>query len=497
MSYINNRTLHDRRYNAARPETAALMETGMTPMTAGQVESSTGGILVRGTRTTIATGVSIDTRKLRPGDLFFAIRGPRNDGHRYISDALKHGAAGAVVDAGYTIPPDYPAGPILLQVDDTHQALKDLATDARRQWRGSLVAITGSMGKTTTKEFAAQVLRTEFSVYRSPGNYNNLFGLPLALFGLGEEDHIGIFELGMSAPGEIAEMCRIAQPDIGVITNVAPVHLAFFSSIEDIARAKGELVQGLPPDGTLIYNGDDPLVREIAAQHPGHKISFGLTEEADVRATDVEIAGLNETRFRFSYEGIARKAAIALAGTHFVQNALPAVALGIHFHLPIDQIIESLRHLHQAIMRGQILHFKEGFTVIDDSYNSNPRALMQMTDTLCRIPAYARRILIAGEMLELGNTAGELHRECGTWAARCGVSLLIGVGGAAGEIVRGAIEAGLRVEQTQFFPEVEPAIEFIDQRVQVGDLVLIKGSRGIHLEKMVQALRSHHAEQVS
>jgi UDP-N-acetylmuramoyl-tripeptide--D-alanyl-D-alanine ligase len=303
--------------------------------------------------------------------------------------------------------------------------------------------------------------------------------------------------MGMSATGEIAEMCGIARPDIGVITNVAPVHLAFFSSIDDIARAKGELAQSLPAEGTLIYNGDDPLVRTIAAKYSGRKISFGLTEEADVRAMDVEIAGLKETRFRITHDGVARKATIPLAGTHFVLNALPAVALGIHFRLSMNQIIESLRHLRQADMRGQIVHFKEGFTLIDDSYNSNPRALMQMTDTLCRIPAYMRRILVAGEMLELGNAAGALHYECGAWAARCGVNLMIGVRGAAGEIVRGAVEAGLRADQAHFFAEVEAAIDYINQKVQVGDLVLVKGSRGVRLEKVVEALRAHHAEQAS
>jgi len=469
----------------------------MIRLTAGQVESSTGGILVSGSRTTEIAGVSIDSRTLRPGELFFAIRGPRNDGHQYLAAVLDHGAVGAVVDARHPVPPDFPSHRVLLQVEDTHQALKDLATDVRRRWRGSLVAITGSMGKTTAKEFTAQVLQTEFSVYRSPGNYNNLFGLPLALFGLGDDDHIGIFELGMSAPGEIAEMCRIAQPDAGIITNVAPVHLEFFSSIEGIARAKGELVQALPEDGLLIFNGDDPLVRGIASSYGGRKISFGLAEDNQMRATEVQIAGLNETRFSIVHQGLTRKALIPLAGEHFVRNALPAVALAIQFRLPMEQIIESLRHLRQAEMRGRILHFKEGFTIIDDSYNSNPCALMRMTDTLCRIPAYTRRILVAGEMRELGDSAPSHHYQCGAWAARHGVHFLAGVGGFAEEMVRGAIEAGMPRSQARFFAEVEPATQFVDRTVQVGDLVLIKGSRSVHLERMVQRLRSQHAEQES
>ena len=244
-SYINNLTVHDRKYGVIRPSTAILMDLVMAHMTAAQLESATGGVLVSGSRSTSLSGVSIDTRTLRPSDLFFAIRGPRNDGHDHVFSAMQKGAAGAVVDFRYEVPEAFPANKILLRVENTHEALKDLAAFVRRNWRGSLVGITGSMGKTTTKEFMAQVLQTEFSVYRSPGNYNNLFGLPLAIFGLSPEDHIGMFEMGMSAPGEIAEMCRIALPDAGVITNVAPVHLEFFESLEAIARAKGELAQGL------------------------------------------------------------------------------------------------------------------------------------------------------------------------------------------------------------------------------------------------------------
>jgi UDP-N-acetylmuramoyl-tripeptide--D-alanyl-D-alanine ligase len=468
----------------------------MAKMRAEQLESSTGGVLISGSRDTLISGVSIDTRTLHPGDLFFAIRGARNDGHQYIELALSQGALGAVVDRGYEVPRSYPAEKILLRVEDTHNALKDLASDIRRQWRGSLVAITGSMGKTTAKEFAAQVLQTEYSVYRSPGNYNNLFGLPLAIFGLSPDDHIGIFEMGMSAPGEIAEMCHIADPSIGIITNVAPVHLAFFNSIEEIAGAKAELADALPSEGTLIYNLDDPWVRGIADRFSGAKTSFGLSADAAVRAFDIEVTGLQETRFQLSCGGIARRAAIPLAGVHFVMNALPAVALGSHYHLSLEQIVESLRFLHQAPSRGQILRFREGFTVIDDSYNSNPRALMSMLETFCRVPGYKRRILVAGEMLELGNTSKRLHYECGRFAARCGADVIVAVQGAARDLTRGAIDAGLPNSRVHFFTEINPAIDFVTRNVQTGDLLLVKGSRSIQMEKVIQALRSDHAEHV-
>jgi UDP-N-acetylmuramoyl-tripeptide--D-alanyl-D-alanine ligase len=472
------------------------MDMVMAHMTVAEVETATGGVLVSGPKSASLSGVSIDSRTLRPSDLFVAIRGTRNDGHDYISTALQKGASGVVVDQHYQIAEGFPANKILLRVEDTHEALKDLAAYVRRQWRGSLVGITGSMGKTTTKEFMAQVLQTEFSVYRSPGNYNNLFGLPLAIFGLSPEDHIGIFEMGMSAQGEIAEMCRIALPDVGVITNVAPVHLEFFDSIESIAEAKSELVKGLAAGGTLIYNADDPLVCKIADPFAGDKISFGLSPSADIRAEEVEITGLMETRFRLTWEGASRRAVIYLCGAHYVMNALPAVALARRYTIDIDQIIESLRHLRQAHMRGQILRYREGFTVIDDSYNSNPWALTQMIETLMRIPRQQRRILVAGEMLELGKESESLHRRCGEHAAECGVDIVVGVQGAAREIVRGAASAGMPDTRLYFFTEVNPASDFICRNVQPGDLVLIKGSRGVHLEKIVQALRAAHTELV-
>lgn len=495
-SYINNLTVHDRKYGGIRPATAILMDLVMAHMTAAQLESATGGVLVSGSKSASLAGVSIDTRTLRSSDLFIAIRGKQNDGHDHVMTALQKGASGAVVDNRYEIPSAFPAHKVLLRVEDTHEALKDLAAYVRRNWRGSLVGITGSIGKTTTKEFMAQVLQTEFSVYRSPGNYNNLFGLPLAIFGLSPEDHIGLFEMGMSAPGEIAEMCRIALPDAGVITNIAPVHLEFFDSIEAIARAKGELAEGLAAGGTLIYNADDPMVRAIADRFAGDKVSFGLSAEAEVRAEEIEITGLMETRFRLVCEGTSRRAVLPLCGSHYVMNALPAIALARRYTIEIEQIIESLRHLRQAHMRGQILHFREGFTVIDDSYNSNPQALMQMIETLSRIPRYSRRILIAGEMLELGKDSEALHRQCGTRASACGIDIVVGVQGAAREIVRGAVAAGLPTNQAHFFTEVNPAIDFLHRKMQPGDLVLIKGSRGVHLEKIVQALRSDYSEMV-
>ncbi len=495
MSYVGNLTLHELRYNGTKPANSALTETIMEQMTAGQLEACTGGVLVRGSCATVLSGISIDSRTLRPGELFFAIRGAQQDGHRYVDAALDGGAAGAVVDAGFPIPLSFPAGRILLRVDDTHRALKDLARHLRAQWKGSLVAVTGSMGKTTTKEFIGQVLQTEFSVYRSPGNFNNLFGLPLAIAGLSCEDHIGIFEMGMSAPGEIAEMCAIARPDAGVITNVAPVHLEFFPSVEAIARAKGELADGLRARGVLVYNIDDPWVRRIAADYRGPAIGFGTAEDAEIRAGDIEVIGTEESRFRLTCAGVTYPAVIPLAGHHYVMNALPAVALARHYRIGMDQVLEGLRTLEQAPMRGQVHRFRQGFTVIDDSYNSNPRALDLMIGNLAAARPPRRRILVAGEMLELGSEAPRMHYECGARAARAGIDLLVGVRGLAREFIRGAIEAGMAESCAIFFTEVEPAIDYISGELKAGDLLMVKGSRGVRLERMVQALRAYYSQQ--
>jgi len=494
VSYPNPISTYHRKDDRSRSASAILMELVMEQLTAGQVEICTGGFLASGSGRDTFSGISIDTRTLHSGDLYFAIRGPNNDGHKFIPSALDKGAAGVVVDYRYSLPPDFPEDRILLRVDDTHRALKEVAADVRRQWQGTVIGITGSMGKTTTKEFVAQILQADHNVYRSPGNYNNLFGLPLAIFGLTPADEIGIFEMAMSEAGEIAEMCLIAQPDIGVITNVAPVHLEFFDSIEDIAQAKAELAGGLPQSGILIYNADDHRVRHIAGRFPGRKISFGLSAGAQIRAESIRTGELQETRFAIKYSGEAREAMIPLAGRHNVLNALPAFALGLHFGMEPDQILEGFRFLRQTHMRGQIICFREGFKVIDDSYNSNPRALTQMVQTVAAVQSCSRRVMVAGEMLELGRDSEALHYRCGEEAAHAGIDVVVGVRGAAREIVRGAREAGIEETQVHFFTEIDPATDFVSRLVKPGDLVLIKGSRGVHLDKMVRVIRSHYTE---
>ncbi|MDR0311452.1 MAG: UDP-N-acetylmuramoyl-tripeptide--D-alanyl-D-alanine ligase [Acidobacteriota bacterium] len=456
----------------------------MTELSVGKIESAVKGTVSRGERGVVFTGVSIDSRTIAPGELFFAIRGRHMDGHKFIAAAAERGAPGAVVSGDYVPPGGLPENFVLIGVNDTHEALKALARSVRLAWNGKLAAVTGSVGKTTTREFAYQLIKTRFRAYQTPGNYNNLFGLPLALLGLGNDHEVGIFEMGMSAAGEIAEMCRIALPETGILTNVAPVHLEFFTSLEGIAEAKGELVAGLSPDGTLIYNADDSLVRKLAGRFAGKKISFGKSKDADVRADNIEIHGIDATRFRLSCGGATFGAALPFAGEHYVLNALPGVAFALSLGMTADEIIPALERLRQAEMRGRILRFREGFAVIDDSYNSSPRALESMIELLAAVPGFTRRILFAGEMLELGPKAPRLHFECGEFAARRGIDMVIGVAGNASEIVRGAAGCETGKTTARFFETSEEAAKFAVENVRPGDLLLVKGSRGVHMEKV-------------
>jgi UDP-N-acetylmuramoyl-tripeptide--D-alanyl-D-alanine ligase len=491
-----NRPYKDARF-PAKPEgfVIAVNERlfAMTMLIAGEIESAVKGTVARGSRDAVFTGVSIDSRTVAPGEIFFAIRGPRMDGHRFIADASARGALGAVAADDYVPSGELPEGFVVIKVKDTHEALKTLARSVRAAWKGASAAVTGSVGKTTTREFAYQLISTRFRAYQTPGNYNNLFGLPLALFGLNPEHEIGIFEMGMSTAGEIDEMCRIALPETGILTNVAPAHLEFFASLEQIAEAKGELVDGLAPDGTLIYNADDPLVVKLAGRFGGKKISFGQSENADIRADDIEIRSLGETRFRLSCGGATFDAALPFAGKHYVMNALPGVAFALSLGMVPEEIISALGQLRQAKMRGRILRFSEGVAVIDDSYNSSPRALQVMIETLAAVPGFSRRILFAGEMLELGPDAPGLHFECGEFAAKRGIDVVVGVAGNAGEIVRAAKETGKGKVTARFFETSEEAAKFAVENIQPGDLALIKGSRGVRMENIISIINKTRA----
>ncbi len=375
--------------------------------------------------TAIAQGYSIDSRTIRPGELFFAVIGERLNGHDYVDQALEKGAIAAVVRTDEAA--RYRDSSQLLLVDDTLLALQKLATAVRRLWGKRLVAVTGSAGKTTTKEAIAHVLSTKFRVLKSEGNFNNHFGLPLMLLKLEPDHDIAVIEMGMSHAGEIAALAKIAHPDIGVVTNVAPVHLEFFDSIEGIARAKRELIDALPSHGTAILNADDELVFKFGKSFQGKVVTYGTRPSADVRAENIESQGAAGTTFDIVAAGQREIVRLPIIGAHNVLNSLAAVSVALQCGVALSESAKSLADLTAPEKRGEVIQVGN-ITVINDCYNSNPKALEAMVNALAGMPA-KRRIVVAGEMLELGPTAKEAHQRSGHHMAARKIDVLLGVRG--------------------------------------------------------------------
>jgi len=440
----------------------------------------------------VVTGYSIDSRSIGPGQLFFAIRGPRFDGHQFASSAIERGAVGAVVEQVFfdQAPPEL--RPILLPVHSPLEALQHLAKCVRRKWGRPLVAVTGSTGKSTTKEMIAALLASRFSVHKSVGNLNNYYGLPLTLLQLGPEHEIVVVELAMSAAGEIAHLARIAEPETGVVTNVAPVHLQFFDSVESIAKAKRELVDNLssragPP--TAVLNNDDPRVQTFAKGFDGKVVTFGFGHGADFQALRVKRGEGIGSEFQVIGPNLRADFLLPLPGRHNVQNALAAIAVASSFDVPPVEMRRSLAEFRNLPQRGEILALPGPVTIINDCYNSNPQAMECMLDTLRTWPSARRRIVVAGEMLELGQQSPHLHEEIGRKCAQANLSWLIAVQGDARSFVEGAAAAGLPPQRIRFFPEAREAGEFCRSLLEPGDAVLVKGSRGVHLEIVTEMLR--------
>jgi UDP-N-acetylmuramoyl-tripeptide--D-alanyl-D-alanine ligase len=435
----------------------------------------------------LAQGYSIDSRTLQPGELFVAVKGERLDGHDFVEQALSRGAIAAVVEKGQLARYSNPSG--LLAVDDTLVALQKLATAVRKIWGKTAIAITGSMGKTTTKEAMAHLLAIKYRVHRTKGNFNNHFGLPLGLLTLEPEYDLAVVEMGMSHPGEISALTRIALPNQAVVTNVAPVHLENFDSIAGIARAKYELIATLPHGGTAVLNADDEYVCQFGRDFKGKVVLFGVKPTAcvpaDVRAENVEVLGPEGTRFDLVSREMRQPVHSPLLGKHNVYNVLAAAAMALEHGITPSEIAAALPSLQPADKRGQVVQVGN-ITVLYDCYNSSPRALMAAIDILVAMPA-SRRIVVAGEMLELGPTGEQLHRECGRYMAgtHAGRKLdfLLGVRGLAKPMVDAAGEAGLKAE---FVATPEEAGEWLARETREGDVVLLKASRGVKLEKALE-----------
>jgi len=434
-------------------------------------------------REDVALGYSIDSRTVRKGDLFFAVKGERLDGHDFVTDALEKGAVAAVVRKDELQRNKRKSN--LLAVDDTLTALQTLAGAVRKLWGNPVIGVTGSAGKTTTKEAIAHVLGTKFRVLKSEGNFNNHFGLPLMLLKLEQKHDLAVIEVGMSHAGEIRALAKIAQPEIGVVTNVAPVHLEFFDSLAGVARAKYELIESLPADGTAVLNADDEYVSQFGRDFKGKVKTYGIAASADVRAENIQTKGPEGSEFDVVIGSAREHAHLPLIGTHNVLNALAAVAVGVERGLKHAEAVAALATLAAADKRGQVLQVGN-ITVINDCYNSNPKALEAMVDALATMAA-KRRIVVAGEMLELGPEGEEMHRRAGEHMAEKKIDVLLGVRGLARQMVESANHGGTRAE---FVAAPEEAGEWLAREARNGDVILLKASRGVKLEKALETWKS-------
>jgi UDP-N-acetylmuramoyl-tripeptide--D-alanyl-D-alanine ligase len=419
----------------------------------------------------VITGWSVDSRTLEPGDLFFALRGPVHDGHRYIGQAFGQGAVAVVAEQDS-------AGAVLV-VEDTLTALQTLARRVRRNWGGDVVAVTGSAGKTTTKDVIADMLSTEISTTKSVGNLNNHVGLPLSLLRLDESARIAVVELGMNHAGEIRDLANIAQPTVGVVTNVGYAHIENFQSIDEIASAKRELIEALPSDGAAVLNADDARVADFAQGRAGRTVLYGQSPMAQVRAEDVEYLP-SGTRFRIGSTSFESP----LQGRHNVSNVLAGIAVAGLYGISPKSLRGKVASLKPGKMRGERFEHR-GILVYDDCYNSNPDAVRVMLDVL-RDTQASKRIAVLGEMLELGRWAEALHRDVGIHAVESGIDVLVAIHGAASASVDAAKSAGLPHDAAFFFEDPAEAGRLVRKLARPGDAVLFKGSRGIHVERALE-----------
>jgi len=448
-----------------------------------EIASRMKGTVVQGSPFQIFEDFSIDSRLVAEGSLFFAIQGIR-DGHDFIRDAMERGAAGAVLSRDY---PQAGEKAAIIRVPDTLKALQLLARRVLEDYPLKVIGITGSIGKTTTKEFAYTLLNKNFRVLKSEGNFNNHLGLPLSLLRIQPSHDVAVLEMGMSHRGEIAALTKIAPPDVAVITNVRPVHLEFFSGIEEIAQAKSEILDGTKPDGAAILNADDPLVQAIGEKWKGRMVCFGRSESADIRAVAIRRNGEKGMRFSLGYGSETADMQLPFVYGSDLDNYLAAAAVAFSLSVPLSSICSQTEALRPVKMRGEYHILASGINLIDDSYNSSPSALENALRSLADLPG-TRKVAVLGDMLELGAREEEFHREAGKSVFRNGWDLLVTVGPRSRAMAEGAQQAGMNAEKIFTFSDSEEAASQIAGIIREGDTVLVKGSRGMRMEHITKSL---------
>ena len=461
----------------------------MIPLSAAQISEILKAPTISGNPDTVAVSVTIDSRTASPGDCFFAIIGERLDGHDFVDQALSAGADIVVVERLVHTIESGSASTTVIQVDDTTASLQVLASWLRQQLDPTVVGITGSLGKTSTKELSATLLGIRYNVHATPGNLNNQWGLPLSLLGLEPSHQVMVAEMAMSRANEISSLTAIANPSIGVITNVAPTHMENFADLAAVAHAKGELAQELPASGTLIVNADDPRTDAMPkklAPHVTHVVRFGREASADVRATNL-VPNSGGWMFDLHIGSTLRNIDLRLPGSAGVSNFLAAAATAHALEVSIDEIAGKATQLEPLPNRGAI-HRTGSITLMDESYNASPLAVHIALETFAALPTAGRRIAVLGDMLEMGDWTDQVHRDAGRKAAEIDVDFLLVVGACAGLMAEGAIATGMTQETIHAFDTAEEAASWLAPRLQHGDTVLVKGSRAVHLERVAQAV---------
>lgn len=453
--------------------------------TAGEILESTGGELVHGPRNIQFSGISIDSRKIGKGELFWAIRGERHNGNDYLHDALAKGAAGVVSDNG-TLVSKLSGDVAGIRVGASLTALQRLASYNRLKNSVPLVAVTGSNGKTTTKEITAAILKKRYEVLKNEGNLNNLIGVPLTLLKLHSDHEVAVIEMGMNRQGEIRELTTMARPDIGVITNIGEAHLEGLGHVENIKRAKGELIEAMEGEHKVILNADDPALMELAQFVRGELITFGFDGKAHIRAEEAEVEWGKGTLFILEAGAKRIPVLLPIYGIHQLYNALAASAVAYSMGFELEEIREGLEEYEPYSGRMEIIS-KKGITVINDSYNANPPSLRSAIETMVKLAA-GRKIAVLGDMLELGERAPFIHSDLGCFAHEKGVDRLVTLGTLAGNIAEGAVKSGMDSKRVHSFNDKNELINFLKSEVVEGDWLLVKGSRGMKMEEITVAL---------
>ena len=455
-----------------------------------EVIQATEGRLLQGEENILFEGISIDSRTIQAGDLFIALKGDHFDGHSFALEVLAGKARGVVVDeekAGEFRWNGYQRKAVI-GVRDTLRALGDLARERRRKFQTPVLALTGSNGKTTTKEMISTCLGTTLPLLKTEGNLNNLIGLPLTLLRLTEKEKVVVLEMGMNIPGEIRRLTRIAEPDVGLITNVQLAHLEGMGSLERLTEEKGELFRRMKPDGTILVNRDDPGVVQLAKEFSGDKITFGVNGPADIMARNVRLIGSKGTSFTLVLGGEETEMSLPLLGRHFISHALSAIAAAKLFGVELKKISEALEHFHPFPMRMEICPLGEGMTLINDAYNANPASMEAALETLAEVKGKGRALAVLGDMLELGDFTEEAHRRLGERIGELSIDQLIFLGEEASRVVESALRKGMAPERAKVVKNHSEAISFLSHTIREGDWILVKGSRRMGMEKIAEAL---------